>query len=508
MLPDGVIGHTAGKVYPFLQGMSGVIGEVRDEATADQIVERIKAVRLLAKTPVDQRALDLLELMVERRAAELQNQPGPHADKALAALERAFKREWSAGEPRLMADFLGGARRDPAGGAGEGATAPTGGAALRRRGRHVRPAAHRPPVRRDAQRVLPPPGGDRPASGRAEGVRGREQGRAPDLREQRPGDADLPHGGRGALRPRREAAPRPAQAPGSPGTEGVAGRAPERAVPPGAAEQGRSLARQRGGAVQGAGGQAVRGPGRARPEPPLPALRAAHAHVPRGPPAQTRRCRRRPEGVRVQAAPANPEGPDRQLRRGRARLRRHATRRSRCPRRDRLLAGPHRERAGLAAVHQPRRVEPVRLPARRVARRGEGVGRPGAALPEGRAGGVAPRPPLARGPRPHDLRPRAHLLLGREGGRVREGGRGGARRAEGVERGGRVHRRVPVLRACRARSGRSRFCSRRTSRRCCPKPGGGGSPSSSTSRSGTRSRSRCSWLSWNCGRTRSTTAPS
>jgi hypothetical protein len=107
MLADGVVGQSAEKVYPFLQGMSGVLSEVRDEATADEIAVRIAAVRLTAKTTVDQRALDLLELLVERRATELQNQPGPHADRALAAMERAFKREWSAGEPRLMADFLG-----------------------------------------------------------------------------------------------------------------------------------------------------------------------------------------------------------------------------------------------------------------------------------------------------------------------------------------------------------------------------------------------------------------
>ena len=106
MLPDGVVGHTAEKVYPFLQGMRAVIGEVRDEATADELAARIAEVRKAAKTPVDRRALDLLELTVERRAAELQNQPGPHAARALAALERAFQREWAAGEPRLMADFL------------------------------------------------------------------------------------------------------------------------------------------------------------------------------------------------------------------------------------------------------------------------------------------------------------------------------------------------------------------------------------------------------------------
>ena len=44
-LGDAVLGHTAGQVYPFVQGMSGVLGEVRDEATADSIVERIVAAR-------------------------------------------------------------------------------------------------------------------------------------------------------------------------------------------------------------------------------------------------------------------------------------------------------------------------------------------------------------------------------------------------------------------------------------------------------------------------------
>ena len=44
--------------------------------------------------------------MTERRAAELRNQPGPHVDKAVAALQRAFKRQWSPGEERLMADYL------------------------------------------------------------------------------------------------------------------------------------------------------------------------------------------------------------------------------------------------------------------------------------------------------------------------------------------------------------------------------------------------------------------
>ena len=107
-LADGVVGHTAGQVYPFLQGMSGVLGEIRDEATADSLVEQVGKTRRRATTDVDRRALDLLEVLVERRAAEVINQPGPHLDKALAALRRAFRRQWAAGEPRLMADFLTG----------------------------------------------------------------------------------------------------------------------------------------------------------------------------------------------------------------------------------------------------------------------------------------------------------------------------------------------------------------------------------------------------------------
>jgi len=130
-LADAVVGHTAGKVYPFLQSMDQVLREVHDEATADSLVERIA--RLRAESPrtkvegrqpqpsppaphpaslvphpstIDQRALDLLEVLAERRAAELKNQPGPHGQRALAAMQRAFSRPWTPGEPRLVADLL------------------------------------------------------------------------------------------------------------------------------------------------------------------------------------------------------------------------------------------------------------------------------------------------------------------------------------------------------------------------------------------------------------------
>jgi len=81
--------------------------------TADRIMghhrfQRIGEVRNRAESEVDQRALDLLEALVKRRASEVLNQPGPHVDAALAALQRAFQRDWTEGEPRLMADFLAG----------------------------------------------------------------------------------------------------------------------------------------------------------------------------------------------------------------------------------------------------------------------------------------------------------------------------------------------------------------------------------------------------------------
>jgi Flp pilus assembly protein TadD len=110
-LADAIVGHTAERVYPFVQGMQSVLDEIRDEATADELLQRLAEVRKRAKSAVDQRALDLLEAQVERRAAEVQNQPGPHRDRAVAALERAFKRAWAPGEPRLLADYLAGLGR-------------------------------------------------------------------------------------------------------------------------------------------------------------------------------------------------------------------------------------------------------------------------------------------------------------------------------------------------------------------------------------------------------------
>jgi Flp pilus assembly protein TadD len=106
VLADSVIGHSAGKVYPFLKGMQGVINDIHEEATVDELCAHINKLRARAQTAVDRRALDLLEALVRRRAVEQKNQPGQHTEAALKALQAAFKHAWSDGEPRLVADLL------------------------------------------------------------------------------------------------------------------------------------------------------------------------------------------------------------------------------------------------------------------------------------------------------------------------------------------------------------------------------------------------------------------
>jgi ferritin-like metal-binding protein YciE len=116
MLPDAVLGRSPQQIYPYLERVnSHVLVEVQSEATADEILARIKKLRTDKLTTTDARALDLFEALIERRSSEVLNQPGPHAEASLAALRRAFDRKWTDGEPVLMAGFLHslGTLRDP-----------------------------------------------------------------------------------------------------------------------------------------------------------------------------------------------------------------------------------------------------------------------------------------------------------------------------------------------------------------------------------------------------------
>ena len=107
MLPDSMLGRSPQQIYSFLtQVNSQVLLEVRNEAVADQMIARIKELRKPERTITDLRALDLFEAMLERKSSELLNQPAPHIEACLAALQQAFRREWGESEPRMMSSFL------------------------------------------------------------------------------------------------------------------------------------------------------------------------------------------------------------------------------------------------------------------------------------------------------------------------------------------------------------------------------------------------------------------
>lgn len=107
VLPDAALGRSPQQAYNYLQGVnSQVLIEVRNEATADEILARSKKLREGKLTPTDLRALDLLEALVERKASEVLNQPGPHVTASVAAMQRAFQRDWVEGEPLMMSAFL------------------------------------------------------------------------------------------------------------------------------------------------------------------------------------------------------------------------------------------------------------------------------------------------------------------------------------------------------------------------------------------------------------------
>ena len=109
MVPDAVVGRTPQQIYPFLTSLNqSVLTEVRDEAVVDEIVARIEELRKTKTSSTDQRALDLLESLVKRRAAEVLNQPEQHFVVAIAAMKRAFEGDWAEGERLQMAEFLSG----------------------------------------------------------------------------------------------------------------------------------------------------------------------------------------------------------------------------------------------------------------------------------------------------------------------------------------------------------------------------------------------------------------
>lgn len=108
MMPDSVVGRTPQQIYSFLNGLQDyLLADVLSEAGGDEITERIQQLRSDELSTIDQRALDLLETLIENQAARVLNEPGPHEAAAVAALQRAFQPDWADGERLQMARFLG-----------------------------------------------------------------------------------------------------------------------------------------------------------------------------------------------------------------------------------------------------------------------------------------------------------------------------------------------------------------------------------------------------------------
>ena len=105
-LADGVVGHTTGAIYPFLTQVGSMLSGVHEEATCDAVLAEIQQRATAAPSPVDRRALTLLEMLVARRAAEVGNQRAPHVARALKALQAAFRGDWQQDERSQMAQLL------------------------------------------------------------------------------------------------------------------------------------------------------------------------------------------------------------------------------------------------------------------------------------------------------------------------------------------------------------------------------------------------------------------
>ena len=106
MLAESLLDQTAERSYSILTAAPGMLSELKEEAPLQALIRRIPQVRSRTKKPMEQRTLDLLEMLVECRVAGLRDDPGPDLDRALVALRRAWRRPWEPGEPGLMAALL------------------------------------------------------------------------------------------------------------------------------------------------------------------------------------------------------------------------------------------------------------------------------------------------------------------------------------------------------------------------------------------------------------------
>jgi hypothetical protein len=103
---EGSLGHSPQQIYPLLTALFGQLENVHEEATCDALLERTVALRGTATSPIDRRALWFLEAAAARRAAKVRNQPGPHAQRALACLQATARDPLQDGEAVAVAELL------------------------------------------------------------------------------------------------------------------------------------------------------------------------------------------------------------------------------------------------------------------------------------------------------------------------------------------------------------------------------------------------------------------
>ncbi len=105
-LPEGVMGQSASRIYPFLGQLRQLTSMLQEEATLDRLSAQLRPLHDRAKSDVDKRGLRLLEFVVQHRAATQAHGAGPHVAKALTALKEAWRGVRVADEPELLAGFL------------------------------------------------------------------------------------------------------------------------------------------------------------------------------------------------------------------------------------------------------------------------------------------------------------------------------------------------------------------------------------------------------------------
>lgn len=104
-LADAIPGHSAQAVYAFLQQFAGVIDQVHEEATLDELAKAAEERRKAVSSPLDQRGLALLLSKVGSRASQVVARDPQHAARALAMLQAAA-RPVAADEIRPLAGYL------------------------------------------------------------------------------------------------------------------------------------------------------------------------------------------------------------------------------------------------------------------------------------------------------------------------------------------------------------------------------------------------------------------